>query len=74
MVHKDRLTPLYIDLHPQYLDDYLALAMYNVENALKTVGAKPKEDYTYKNLIDWAIRYVSEKDDDLKIVWQPKNK
>lgn len=71
---KNRLTPQELDLYPEYLDDHLQLLMHHVERALLAIGAEPGKDYTYKDLMSWAVE-LSDSNiyKEFKVDWTPKN-
>jgi|AntRauTorcE11897_2_1112592.scaffolds.fasta_scaffold08715_2 hypothetical protein len=75
----ERLTPTFADLDTEYADDSLILYCMNIEEALLKLGAEPGKDYTYKDLMGWAIELIKplmETEDvskQLKFDWMPKN-
>jgi hypothetical protein len=56
---KDRLIPDFSMVDMDTLTDVLTLMMNNIEDALLQSGAAPIKDYTYRDLMNWAIQLKS---------------
>jgi hypothetical protein len=69
MPEKNRLTPKRMTINPEYMSDHLTLLAHNIESSLLFQGAKPNQDYTYKDLMDWAVQLSGDKADELKCAW-----
>jgi hypothetical protein len=57
-----RLTPEVFDIDHEdikFRSTKLALAAKNIEDAMLSIGAKPNKDYTYMDLMRWAIHHTS---------------
>lgn len=52
---RDRLIISYENYDINTLTDLLSLTMRDIEDALMQCGAEPKDDYTYNDLMNWAI-------------------
>lgn len=50
-----RLTREYVDVDLTSMTDRLTVIAANIENALLQIGATPIQDYTYRDLMGWAI-------------------
>ena len=54
-----RLTPDVMDIETEdlkFTSVHLKLICKNIEDALIEMDAKPGEDYTYRDLMGWAIK------------------
>jgi hypothetical protein len=52
---KDRLIPDFKHVDMDTLTDALTVIMNSVEDALLQCGAIPGQDYSYKDLMHWAV-------------------
>lgn len=64
-----RLTPTNVNVDITALSDSLIVYCMNIEEALIFLGAKPNKDYTYKDLMKWAIDMHSQDEGSSTLHW-----
>ncbi len=55
-----------------YLDDFLTIVAYNIEDAFIAGGAMPGKDYSYKDLYQLAAPFAIEKAKTGHLKWKYK--
>lgn len=64
-----RLTPSAINCDPKDLSDALLIRCMAIEDALQLAGAKPETDYTYKDLMNWAVKLAASVENEFAVSW-----